>query len=197
MPEATRTIDHFPALKSQVGKWVYYLTAMPFREVAARVKRLPRKIDNRQLHILLQRELKESRLSQISTYLTKVEERFFNAIVVGVEGGDTQWYPVEVSDTGPYGPLRIDSSVYPDSLGVLELDGTERMFTIDGQHRVEGIRKALIDDESLGTDMLPVIIVAHLPTTSGFQRTRRLFSTLNRYARPVSTGDRVLLCLLA
>lgn len=193
MPEATRTIEHFPALKSQVGKWVYYLTAMPFREVAARVKKLPRKIDNLQLHIILQREVTESRLSQISTYLTTVEEHFFNSIVVGVEGGDPQWYPVEISDNGPYGPLRIDSSVYPDSLGVLELDGTEQMFTIDGQHRVEGIRKALMDDESLGADMLPVIIVAHLPTTSGFQRTRRLFSTLNRYARQVSEGDRVLL----
>ena len=67
------------------------------------------------------------------------------------------------------------------------------MFTIDGQHRVEGIKIALKEHSELGTEMLPVILVAHLPTDPGFERTRRLFSTLNRYAVKVSTGDIVLL----
>ena len=193
MIEVSGSIEYFPALKCKVGKWVYYLTSMPFSEVASRVKKLPRRVDNRQLHVLLQRELRDERLRQIARYLATVEERFLNAVVIGVEGGDPHWLPVDISDTGQYGPLPIDRNVFKDFLGVLQLDRTERMFTIDGQHRVEGIKLALKDHPELGSEMLPVIFVAHLPTDSGLERTRRLFSTLNRYAVRVSQGDIVLL----
>ncbi len=100
---------------------------------------------------------------------------------------------MDISDTGNYGSISIDRSVFEDFLGVLQLDRTERMFTIDGQHRVEGIRLALEEHPELGSEMLPVIFVAHLPTDAGLERTRRLFSTLNRYAVSVSKGDIVLL----
>ena len=193
MTEISGNIEYFPALKCRIGKWVYYLTSMPFSEVESRVKKLPRRVDNRRLHVLLQRELRDERLRQIAAYLDAFDERLFNAIVIGVEGGDPQWLPVDISDTGDYGPLPIDRSVFQDFLGVLQLDRTERMFTIDGQHRVEGIKLALNDHPELGTEMLPVIFVAHLPTDQGLERTRRLFSTLNRYAVKVSTGDIVLL----
>ena len=86
MTEISGTIEYFPALKCRVGKWVYYLTSMPFSEVASRVKQLPRRVDNRRLHVLLQRELRPERLRQIARYLETFEERFFNAVVIGVEG---------------------------------------------------------------------------------------------------------------
>jgi DNA sulfur modification protein DndB len=73
------------------------------------------------------------------------------------------------------------------------LSGEEEIFAIDGQHRVEGIRSAIAHKSSLTTDQQCVIFVAHRETDKGRARTRRLFSTLNKYARPVSKGELVAL----
>jgi DNA sulfur modification protein DndB len=78
-------------------------------------------------------------------------------------------------------------------MGVLRLTGTERIFAIDGQHRIEGIKQAIGDERQLENEQLAVIFVAHHTDASGKQRTRRLFSTLNRYAKPVSKGEIVAL----
>ena len=80
-----------------------------------------------------------------------------------------------------------------DAFGYLCLSGGEEIFAIDGQHRVEGIRLAIARKSSLIADQQCVIFVAHRETDKGRVRTRRLFSTLNKYARPVSQGELVAL----
>ena len=77
--------------------------------------------------------------------------------------------------------------------GVLRLDGTQTLFAIDGQHRVEGIKQALEDNSELGREEVSVIFVAHRNDSDGMERTRRLFTTLNRYAKPVSKSEIVAL----
>ncbi|PMY01453.1 DndB, partial [Pseudomonas sp. MPR-R2A5] len=80
-----------------------------------------------------------------------------------------------------------------DTVGVLHLTGQESLFAVDGQHRVEGIKGALARSGKVSGHELTVILVAHRNTASGLQRTRRLFSTLNRYAKPVTPGEIVAL----
>ena len=77
--------------------------------------------------------------------------------------------------------------------GFMCLTGSEEIFAIDGQHRVEGIKKAISHRSSLVKDQQCVIFVAHRKTEQGRTRTRRLFSTLNKYAKPVSPGELVAL----
>ena len=43
---------------------------------------------------------------------------------------------------------KVDQLVEQARIGFLELQGTERLFALDGQHRVAGIKKALEDGEN-------------------------------------------------
>ena len=74
-------------------------------------------------------------------------------------------------------------------MGILKLSGKEKLFAIEGQHRVEGIKRLAeqIGDEEFGKmpDELCVIFVAHKRSPAGMRRTQRLFSTLNRHTKPV------------
>lgn len=55
------------------------------------------------------------------------------------------------------------------------------------------IKQALAKDATLGSQEVSVILVGHENTTEGKERTRRLFTTLNRYAKPVTKGEIIAL----
>jgi DNA sulfur modification protein DndB len=185
----TRT---FPSIRADMGIWTYYITTLTFEEVAAFIKR-PREIkETDELRNWLQREIDEHRLEGISNYLLEQQQHFFNAIVVGIYGGEPQWYPVSVSRSPTLGDIEISERA-KISMGVLSLSGEEEAFPIDGQHRVEAIKQAIQKRESLTKDEQCIIFVAHKKTKAGHEQTRRLFSTLNRYARPVSKGEIIAL----
>ena len=74
-----------------------------------------------------------------------------------------------------------------------EFSGDEKIFPVDGQHRVEGIKKVVSESERYDDEQIPVIFIGHKTDDAGMQRSRRLFSTLNRYAKPVSMRDIIAL----
>ena len=80
-----------------------------------------------------------------------------------------------------------------DAFGILHLSGGEKLFAIDGQHRVEGIKEALRENPNLANEELAVLFVAHKTTGAGMARTRRLFTTLNKYAKPVKLSEIIAL----
>ena len=55
------------------------------------------------------------------------------------------------------------------------------------------MREALRKLPELGREDVSVIFVAHERSDDGLRRTRRLFTTLNRYAKPVSTTEKIAL----
>lgn len=75
------------------------------------------------------------------------------------------------------------------NLGIITLTDDVKIFPVDGQHRVAGIKKAIEDKPEMKSERVPVIFVGHSTDEIGMQRTRRMFSTLNRYAKPVSLRD--------
>lgn len=79
------------------------------------------------------------------------------------------------------------------ALGVLTFSGAEQLFAIDGQHRVSGIKKAVEVHKGLGNEEICALFLAHQNDRQGIQRTRRLFTTLNRYAKPVSKMETIAL----
>ena len=85
-------------------------------------------------------------------------------------------------------PLELEGS-----LGILRLDGTQTFFAIDGQHRVEGIKQAIKKNNTLKKEEVSIIFVPHRNDSAGMERTRRLFTTLNRYAKPISKSEIVAL----
>lgn len=91
--------------------------------------------------------------------------------------------------------MRIDNVESSDiyNLGILTLTGEEKIFPVDGQHRVAGIKKALEINPDSESERVPVVFIGHSKDEIGMQRTRRMFSTLNRYTKPVSLRDIIAL----
>ena len=180
-----------PALKGVIGDWVYYVTLLPFREVRNRIHRNDEIHETKELQDWLQRQLTD-RSKDIAEYLITQKQRFFNGVVIGVYGGEPQWYPVSLQPSEYLDPIVVDEEVEM-SMGILKLSGDEKLFALDGQHRVEGIKH--LPDEAFEEmpDELCAIFVSHKKTVAGMQRTRRLFSTLNRHAKPVSLAELIIL----
>lgn len=187
-----------PALRARMGQWWYYISAMRMSDVAKRVSIVDEIHTSESLRDLLQRTLQGERTTKIKDYLITQDQRFFNSLVVGTYGGDPKWHEVSIKSTPSTGAVELPGHL-EGVLGLLVLDGTEKLFAIDGQHRVAGIREALKAKDSLETEEISVILVAGITQEhrqddpGGFQRTRRLFTTLNRYAKPISKRDKIAL----
>ena len=186
-----------PALRARMGQWWYFTSVMRMSDIVERVRIIGEIHRAESLQELLQRQLTK-RASGIADYLISQDQRFFNSLVIGTYGGDPKWSEVSITKT-PFS-LQKELPFYLEGiLGILILDGTERLFALDGQHRVAGIREALKRNEELGYEEVSVIFVAGVSKEhreedpDGFERTRRLFSTLNRYAKPVGKKDIIAL----
>lgn len=182
-----------PALRAVMGDRIYFVAALRLSDVASRINFAHEVHPNDALNELIQRRLSAERAEKIADYLLREEQRFFNALVVGVYGGDPCWYDFkEISPVQPAGHLKLP----PDSenmMGFLSLTGSENLFALDGQHRLAGIKRALLHDKDLGQEQVAVIFVSHHAGSAGLQRTRRLFTVLNKTAKPVLKGDIVAL----
>ena len=187
------TPTSFPAIRCHLGDWTYFSTVMRFEDVATRIRRAEEIHSHRGLHEMIQRELSK-RVQDIASYLETQPGRFFSAIVVGIYGGTPDWVPIEIEDEleDVSKPLNLAERAR-ESVGILNLSGEENLFAVDGQHRVEGIKIALKNAPHLKDEELAVLFVAHRQTPEGTARTRRLFTTLNKYAKPVTRSEIIAL----
>ena len=150
--------------------------------------------ERKKLSEWIQREAIDRHSEEISAYLQSNPQRFLGALIIGVYGGQPSWAPVTVHS--PSEEQLTDEQQYRvnSDLGILLLSGSEKLFPIDGQHRVAGIKRALAATKELNTDSLCAIFVGHNPKTEdGKARTRRLFTTVNKRARAVSKAARIAL----
>lgn len=187
-----------PCLRGKMGDWMYYVTLLSFEEVSKRIK-LPKEIDKKyanrdemKLGEWIQRELAPKRTIEIVEYLKNQDQRFFNSLILGMYDGKPEWSELNVKSNDIYtDEVMLDS--FSRTFGVLTLSGKESVFAIDGQHRAISIRKALKNNPDLKNDEICTIFVAHKTNELGKIRTRRLFSTLNRYAKPVNKKEIIVL----
>lgn len=173
-----------PAIRAKIGIWVYYIAALKFSEVEQCVNDPAKIHKSKVLSELLQRSITNN-VKKIADYISHQDERFFNSLVLAVYDGDPQWHEVRLD----YG----NHEEYYD-IGLLELSGDEKIFPVDGQHRVEGIKLVLSEDgRAFSDEQIPVIFIGHRNDDEGMKKARRMFSTLNRYAKPVSKRDIIAL----
>lgn len=181
-----------PALRGSMGDWVYYTCLVPLNEVAKRVEYADTIHADKALSQLIQRQLESGRSAEISTYLKQTPQRFFNALVLATYDGRPEWLEVgnmrAVSQEAHY--AKLDDQAL-DTMGFLSLSGEERIFAVDGQHRLAGIKRARDDGFTGGEDRVTAIFIAHAQDEPA--RTRRLFTTLNKTARAVKKLDIIAL----
>ena len=184
-----------PALRGIMGEWIYYTCLMDIGELSRRVRYAEEVHSNKQLSDMIQRKLKGDRAAQIAQYLENQSERFFNALVIATYGGQPNWHALsDVKSRTKNRNLQGLSDETVASVGFLTLQGDEKLFALDGQHRLAGIKKAVSDDiDQDPYDEVSVIFVGHQDTKKGLERTRRLFTTLNKTARPVTKGEIIAL----
>ena len=184
-----------PALRGIMGDWVYYCCLVDLPTLASRVDYADELHNSERLSEMIQRQLEDKRAKEIANYLTTQPDRLFNALVVATYGGQPNWHPLtNVQKKGTPDELE---SLTPDtmlSVGFLTLRGDESLFAVDGQHRLSGIKAAVQKaGADAQTDQVPVMFVAHEKSDQGLRRTRRLFTTLNKTAKPVSKFDVIAL----
>ena len=184
-----------PALRGVMGNWVYYSCLMPLGDLSTRVSFAKDIHEHRGLSSMIQRSLVRRRRQEIADYIKTEPQRFFNSLVVAVYDGEPNWHSLDnIRNRREYKFLEDIRPETVESVGFLSLRGDEDLFALDGQHRLAGI-KAVVSEgyEPAIDDEVSVILVAHERTTAGLERTRRLFTTLNKTARPVTKGDIIAL----
>lgn len=176
-----------PAIKGIIGDWVYYQTVLSFEKVAELIDNDHSIREYPTLNDVLQRDL-SSRSKKIKDYLIREDTRFFNTVIIGLYGENPNWYQFNFAPSAI--PEMELSEEILDTIGILEFNGGEIMFSIDGQHRIEGIKQALAENhDKFKFDELSIIMIAHNDSNEGKIRTRRLFSEINTKAVRVSGLD--------
>jgi DNA sulfur modification protein DndB len=172
-----------PAIRAHIGDWTYYVSTLTFQEVSDHVSKIDQELHKSEnLRELIQRSITSNYLS-IKDYILNQKELFFNSLVLAVYDDYPEWKEIELT--------YDNNETY--MVGLLDFPNKHKIFPVDGQHRVEGIKAALLKNPNLADSRVSVIFIGHKNTEAGMQRTRRLFSTLNRYAKPVTMDDIIAL----
>ena len=188
-----------PCLRGVIGDWVYYSSLMTASQINDWIQTAKDIREAKSLDEELQRDLKERR-KDIAKYLLNDKSRFFNSIIVGIFDGVPDWVEFDLSNAQKQYADSLDESYIKDSLGLMIFDGNEKMFAIDGQHRAAGIQLAYQEEikkdkseRTLIDDQFSVIFVAHIDDCTGMKRTRKLFSDINKNAKPVAKRDKIII----
>ncbi|ELQ6169871.1 DGQHR domain-containing protein [Cronobacter dublinensis] len=175
-----------------MGDWVYYSCLISIAELGKRVDYAKDIHSSNELSTMIQRSLEGERAEHIANYLEKTQERFFNSLVLATYDGSPEW--IEVGNFESNSHISFLENLDKEDLecfGFLSLSGNEKIFAVDGQHRLAGIKKALSDNIEFSSERLSIILVSH--NEKKRERTRRLFTTLNKTAKPVKKKDIIAL----
>lgn len=185
----------FPAIKGKMGSTAYYQANLKARELAA-VAKTAAELDAWQewsIFERFQRDLAIKRVEQqIVPYLARTKDRFFGALIVLVFQPDV--FEFESIRNSGLKLARAYKDV-ADRMGFLAIDGGE-LVVLDGQHRLAALRGVVTagDEikgkyrERIAEDELCVIFIEH----ETFEKTRRIFNKVNRYAKPTSPTDNII-----
>ena len=193
-----------PAMKARLGNTEYFILSMKAQEVADKVK-IPRELKDwtdMSVEEIYQRDINYTRVkTQIAPYLTKDDSRFFGAIIVAAMNFDEEvsFEPLEKMVKKNDLPNAYRRAI--DGIGFLTFSGGEILIPLDGQHRLKAIQFATtgsdergkkipaIDEPStnLANEDVTVILMNYEP-----KHARRIFTKVNRYARPTTTGQNIV-----
>jgi DNA sulfur modification protein DndB len=188
-----------PSLKGKFGSWMYFIVTMKLSDVAnrSRISTVTEieELYPKNINDVLQRDLDTRRINKIAEYLQKQNERFLSSLIVAIFKGDPLWSEIQIEDNFEIEKKKIESEKLQYArgrLGFLTLNGDESMFVLDGQHRLKGIREAFKQNaELLGNDDIILTLVVH--NTKLKERTRRLFTVLNRYAEKPKKAELIIM----
>jgi|TARA_Y100000294_G_scaffold126987_1_gene118447 DNA sulfur modification protein DndB len=181
-----------PAIEGKMGNTKYFQCMMKVDELVRSV-RSASEIDewaNMSIGDKMQREPNINRIkNQIAPYFRNHSDRFFGSLIVLVYEGDVSFE--KLSKFGATVPNAYQSQ--GNKMGFLTIDGGT-LIALDGQHRLLAL-KEVKDNPSEGNfsadvpkDEVSVIFIKH----ENIIKTRNIFNTVNKYAKPTSAGDNII-----
>lgn len=189
---------HLPSLRGAFGNWNYFCTIIKAKDAIEnnRIITVPesKELYTKNINQVLQREIDNPRTKKIRDYLLKNKERFFSSLIIAIHKGNPKWADFDIETR-----FRVDNELVNDKdvefienkIGILTLTGNEEMFVLDGQHRLVGLREAFKVNKKVGNDELCIMLIVHKSDLK--ERTRRLFTVLNRYAVSIKPAEKVIL----
>lgn len=143
---------------------------------------------------LLQRILDPKRLEPIRKFINEQPDAYVNNLTVAIYGGDPQWISIDLKKDSLKEKIEDDNfEEINKTFGLIKLNGDETLFVLDGQHRLKALRLAYQKNQSIGKNQIGITLIPHIDNIEGKKKTRRLFTIINRYAKPVSLGENILL----
>jgi DNA sulfur modification protein DndB len=189
---------HLPCLRGRLGDWTYFSTMMKIKDIVKnhRIITVPESKDlySKNINKILQREINDVRISKISKYLLNNEEHFFSSIIVAIHKGNPEWSDIDIEEKFSINSKSLDEDsirFIENKFGILSLTGKEEIFALDGQHRLAGLREAYDQDNEIGEEEVSLVYVIH--NNENIERTRRLFTVLNRYAEKPKQAELIIL----
>lgn len=203
--------DWFPATKIDMGSWEYFSVKMKFgdffdphderKDLISFAQDLdkPDLLDD-----WYQRKLNEGRAKKdIANYLVSREDAFFSSVVIACLGDIPEWTPLLPSEE-KCKELGIKPEDRDEDHGYIRFNKNQKYFVLDGQHRLFAINHILKDpelyaqagDEIFLDQGINVILVTRGDSEdrSKFkQKYRRLFTSLNRYAKSTNKETNIIM----
>ena len=201
-----------PTTKIQMSNWEYFSIKMKFEDFfntsgtdgddlisfqtdVTPDGGMPSVLDN-----WLQRKINEGRAKkEIARYLLDRKDAFFSSIVIACLGDIPEFRPAEIEQS------ELDNLGLMDlqDLGFIRFDRTQKYMVLDGQHRLFAI-KSIIEDKELREEMAPGFLDQGLNVLlvnkgsgedySDFkEKYRRLFTSLNRYAKSTNKETNIIM----
>jgi DNA sulfur modification protein DndB len=190
-----------PALRADMGTWTYYITRMRAAEICEQVgiASETEEWENLSIEDLYQRDLNNRRVEkQIAPYLAQNKDRFFGSIIVMVRDVRSVEFEgmAKIGNDVPVSYRNLSEDIGFLTLGI-SVDGAPSvgLVALDGQHRLAALRhvvRGYVAGEcavEVADDEVTVLFVV----PESIESTRRLFTTINRSARKVSTHDVLLM----
>ncbi|EDP97374.1 DNA sulfur modification protein DndB [Kordia algicida OT-1] len=188
---------NLPCLRGRIGEWTYFSTVMKIKDIVEGNRIITvaeSELYTENINRVLQREINKKRISQISKYLLENDEHFFSSIIVGIHKGNPEWSDVSINSLFSIKGEKLDDeslSFIENKFGILTLSGEEEIFALDGQHRLKGLRDAFRKNNEIGEEEISLVYVIH--DDSYIEKTRRLFTVLNKYAEKPKEAELIIL----
>ena len=155
----------FPAVKGIQANKEYYITMIPLKYL---VKILPEPTEYVPPEYRAQRKLNEVRIPQIKKYILENRNSYiFSSLTASIDG-----------------EYSFDTSEFNNDIGILHISMDARILVNDGQHRRAAIVEALLEDDSLASETISVVLFED----RGLENSQQMFTDLNMNAQKSSNS---------
>ena len=190
------------AMKARLGDTDYYILSMKAQELV-RSAVIPTEREgwtDLTVEERYQRDLNYTRVrNQIAPNFANDNTRFFGAVIVAAENFGEEVLFEPLSDVAKRGLPNLYGAA-ASSMGFLTFRGGEVLIPLDGQHRLKAIEFAISGTDERGRKIeaiVPCVELANEDVTVilvpyELDRARRIFTRVNRYAKPTTTGQRLV-----